>query len=370
MKLMIGIKMKNFEKTYKLPFKFHIPNYTLDFLVKKSLKKRNFKFIKRSLFILFNKQKNLEIYRILPEHKKILWINVSAPSLGDSLMDLSSRVLIQDRVVDLFTDTKNANLYKNDLVFKSIFTKKNQVTSSDYDLVIIDSFGTKSINIKASIASQVNYVGMFGFFNGPEVNRVLFNFHRLNQLLDYPKNEIEINSIAKCSLEVSYADKSIVVNSNLPSNYIAIALGGEWSYRTYNNWQYIIEELISDNKDLNIVLLGSGNALEIVKKINNKNYHPNIIDCVNKFTFNQTAEIINRAKILLCCDGGLMHSANSVNTPIIALFAKLSSEMQLTDAVTAIPIFDEYDVNNITTEEVMLNYKKLAKLVYSHHQGE
>ena len=114
---MIGIKMLNFEKTYKLPFKFHIPNYIIEFLVKQSLKKRNFKFLKRSLFILFRQQKNLEICRILPEHKKILWINVAASSIGDSLMDLSSRVLIQDRVVDLFTDTKNANLYKNDLVF-------------------------------------------------------------------------------------------------------------------------------------------------------------------------------------------------------------------------------------------------------------
>jgi ADP-heptose:LPS heptosyltransferase len=370
MKLMIGIKMLNFEKTYKLPFKFHIPNYTLDFLIKQSLKKRNFKFLKRSLFILFKQQKNLEVYRILPEHKKILWINVAASSLGDSLMDLSSRVLIQDRVVDLFTDTKNANLYKNDLVFNSIFTKKNQVNSFDYDLVIIDSFGAKSINIKANIASQVNYVGMFGFYNGPEVNRVLFSFHRLNQLLGYSKNEIEINSVAKCSLEVSRADKSVVLNSNLPSNYIAIALGGEWNYRTYNNWQCIIEELISDNKDLNIVLLGSRNATDVTKKIKNKYHHPNIIDCVNQFTFNQTAEIINRAKILLCCDGGLMHSANSVNTPIVALFAKLSSEMQLTEAVTAFSMFDEYDVNNITTEEVILNYKELAKLVYTDHQSE
>ena len=65
-----------------------------------------------------------------------------------------------------------------------------------------------------------------------------------------------------------------------------------------------------------------------------------------------------------------MHAANSVNTPIVALFAKLSSEMQLTEAITAFSMFDEYDVNNIKAEEVSLNYKKLAKLVYSHHQDE
>ena len=50
-------------------------------------------------------------------HKEILWINISAPSLGDSLTDLSSRTMLSDRKVDLFTDKKNSDLYKDDFIF-------------------------------------------------------------------------------------------------------------------------------------------------------------------------------------------------------------------------------------------------------------
>ena len=137
------------------------------------------------IYIVIKRQRKLEVFNILPKYKKILWINVSAPSLGDSLMDLSGRVLLKDRTIDLYTDKKNANLYQNDFIFSKIFTHNNKVDSSRYDVVIIDSYSTRSINIKAKIAPFTVFVGMFGYYNGPEVNRVLFSFHQLNHLLGY-----------------------------------------------------------------------------------------------------------------------------------------------------------------------------------------
>ena len=143
--------MFGFEKTYTFPFKYDIPSYTQVFLEEASVIKRWVKFIKRSLYLNLKRQKSLEIRNILPEHRSILWINISAPSLGDSLMDLSSRVLLRGRKVDLFTDKKNASLYQNDSVFSRIFTCKAEVTQHKYDLVIIDSFSTRSIDIKTNI---------------------------------------------------------------------------------------------------------------------------------------------------------------------------------------------------------------------------
>ena len=98
MKWRIGVKMLGFKKTYILPFKFDIPNYAKEFLEKKSFIKLWIKFIKRYLYIHLKGQNSLEIYNILPEHKDILWINISAPSLGDSLTDLSSRIMLNGRV--------------------------------------------------------------------------------------------------------------------------------------------------------------------------------------------------------------------------------------------------------------------------------
>ena len=362
--------MLDFEKIYILPFKFEIPNYIQEFHKKKPVIKTWFKFFKRYLYLILKGQKLLEVSSILPKHKYILWINISAPSLGDSLMDLSSRILLQERKVDLLTDKKNSDLYKDDLIFSKVYSDKKQVETNLYDLVIIDSYSTRSIYIKAKIASSTPFVGMFGFFNGPEVNRVLFSFHQMNQLLGYKKNESQINSMAKSSISISDFDKKIVQNINLPRSFIAVALGGEWSYRTYQKWNEVIEEIIVNDNELNVVLLGSSNAKHFAKEIINKFSHLNIYNYVNQFTYNQTAQIINRARILLCCDGGLMHAANSVNTPIIALFARLSPEMQLTEPIKAFSVYDESDVNNILVENVIKKYMEASSFFGIRHQGE
>ena len=358
--------MLGFEKTYTLPFKFHIPNYTQEFLKKKSVIKIWLKFFKRYLYINLKSQKKLEVYSILPKHNNILWINISAPSLGDSLMDLSSRIMLKGRKVDLFTDNKNADLYKDDLIFSTIYTDKKQVDKNKYDLVIIDSYSTRSIHIKSDIADLTPFVGMFGFYNGPEINRVLFSFHQMNHLLGYVKNEDELNKIAKTSISISRRDKALIQKTKHPSNIVALAIGGEWNYRTYNKWDFVIEKLISQDNDLNIILVGSDNAKHNARVIMDKFSSYKVYSYVAKLTFNQTAEIISRAKILLCCDGGLMHSANAVNTTIVALFARLTEEMQLTESISSFSLFDKDNVNNILVEDILNKYKEASIFVHNH----
>ena len=362
--------MFGFEKTYTFPFKYDIPSYTQVFLEEASVIKRWVKFIKRSLYLNLKRQKSLEIRNILPEHRSILWINISAPSLGDSLMDLSSRVILRGRKVDLFTDKKNASLYQNDSVFSRIFTCKAEFTQHKYDLVILDSFSTRSIDIKTQILPLNSFVGMFGYYNGPEVNRVLFSFHRMNQLLGYVNSETEVNKVARPSMAIEINNLPSVEGLNLPSSYIAIALGGEWAYRTYNKWGEVIDKLTKNNDKLNLVFVGSDNAKESAKALTETFPRDNIFNCVAKFTFNQTTQIIKGANILLCCDGGLMHSANAVNTPIVPLFAKLTPLMQLTESIQAFPLFDANNVNNIPVEDILVKYIEATNSVNNHLSGE
>ena len=362
--------MLGFEKTYTLPFKYEIPNYTSVFLEESSITKCWIKFIKRYIYLTIKRQTALEIRQILPKHRNILWINLSAPSLGDSLMDLSSRVLLKGKEVDLFTDKKNANLYQDDSVFSRIFTQKVEVAQYKYDLVILDSFSTRSIDIKTQILPLNPFVGMFGYYNGPEVNRVLFSFHRMNQLLGYVNSETEVNKVARPSMAIEINNLPSVEGLNLPSSYIAIALGGEWAYRTYNKWGEVIDKLTKNNDKLNLVFVGSDNAKESAKALTETFPRDNIFNCVAKFTFNQTAQIIKGANILLCCDGGLMHSANAVNTPILPLFAKLTPLMQLTESIQAFPLFDANNVNNIPVEDILVKYIEATNSVNNHLSGE
>ena len=361
--------MFSFQKTYTLPFKYNIPNYKNDYLAQTSVFKRYLKFFKRCFYMFIKRQQNLEIFQILPKHQNILWINISAPSLGDSLMDLSSRTLLLGKKIDLFTDVKNAHIYKDDSVFNSVLTDVNLVTKS-YDLVIIDSYSSRSIKIKSTVAPNTDFIGMYGHYNGPEVNRVLFSFHQMNHLLGYIKSGDEINSMAKNSIFIADKDQQKIDNINLPKKFVAIVLGGEWDYRTYNYWNQVIEKIFSLDTETNFVFIGSDNARDIAKELIKQFTNCNIVNCVGQYSFNQTAQIISKAQMLLCCDGGLMHAANALNTPIIPLFARLTPAMQLTDAILSFPLFDEENVNNIAVEKVFEKYKQALNYVDSHPQGE
>jgi ADP-heptose:LPS heptosyltransferase len=360
--------MFNFKETYKLPFKYKVPNYVDKFLSQKNLFSAWIKYLKRYCYIILKRQRKLELFSILPHHNEILWINISAPSFGDSLMDLSSRVLLEGRNIDLFTVEKVAEIFLNDHRFNNVYSNIQDISNRNYSLVIIDSYSSRGIKIKCRIAPTVNFVGMYGYYNGPEVNRVLFSFHKMNKLLGYQKSENEVNSFANASMSISKVDQDLVDQINLPKNYIAIALGGEWSYRTYSHWDKVVEYIFKKNRHVNIVLVGSENALEIAKKLFLQFSDNNLFNCVSRYSFSQTAQIIHQAEMLLCCDGGLMHAANASNITIVALFARLSPKMQLTDSINAFPLFDKEDVNNILVESVIEKYDEAVNFFDSHLQ--
>jgi len=353
--------MVDFKCTYYFPFKNTIPNYIDNYLEKNSFFKRYLKFIKRRFYIFLKGQNNLEVLAILPEHQNILWINISAPSLGDSLMDLSSRIMLKDKKVDLFTDTKNHQLYLSDEYFNNVYTKSKDLHELNYDLVIIDSYSSRSIKIKSLVAPKTSFVGVFGYFNGPEVNRILFSFHKMNHLLGYLKSENEINSLAKNSISISQKDHEIV-DQIVPDKYITIAIGGEWQYKTYKKWDKVINQIILDDKEIRIIFIGSKNAKLFSTKLLNQYPQNNFLDFVERLSFNQTVEVIRRSEVILCCDGGLMHAANAVGANAVSLFARLTPDMLVTSSTTSFNLFDLKDVNNIHTEDVVGKYFEACKI--------
>ena len=347
--------MIHFSRTYSLPFKYNIPNFILIHLHQIALYKRALKFFRRYLYILINGQKSLEVFRLLAEHKKILWINVSAISIGDSLMDLSSRHLINDRQIDLFTDKKNSNIYKDDIYFDKVFTNLRDLDKAEYDVVILDSYSSRSIKIKRKVAPKTNYVGIYGYFNGPEVNRVLFSFHQMNNLLGYIYSENDIIKLAKNSISVSKNDQYIV-SKIIPKKYIAIAIGGEWEYKTFKKWDKVIQNILQEIEGLNIVFLGSENAKKNGVELLNQFPDHFLLDFTSKLSFNQTAEVIKKSKVFLCCDGGLMHAAAGLNAKFIPLLARLPAEMLLTQEVTKYKLYDNSNVNNIKVKDILSNF--------------
>ena len=86
--------------------------------------RRMSKFFKRWLFLLITGQRFLlkEKFPLSQPNRKpkILWISLSAPSIGDSVTDLAGRCLLGDFEVDLFTHEKNHTLYLRDEFFGNV----------------------------------------------------------------------------------------------------------------------------------------------------------------------------------------------------------------------------------------------------------
>ena len=258
------------------------------------------------------------------------------------------------------------NIYLEDEIFSNVFTDKKSINKKKYNLVILDSYSSRSLRVKFDIAPSTPFVGMYGFYNGPDVNRTLFSFHRLNHLLGDINTEKRINEIAKTSLTISKNDKEVVKIQNFPEDFIVIALGGEWPFRTFTKWDELLEKMLNENNNLNIVFVGSSNGESYAKTIMDQFKNFNVFNCVSKFSFAQTAHIIEQGQILLCCDGGLMHAACAVNTSIIPLFARVNQQMRLTKSISAFPLFDNKDVNNINIDDIYNKYLEANELWISH----
>ena len=283
------------------------------------------------------------------KHKRILWINWAAPSLGDSLMDLSARVLLADRSVTLLTHPKNANLYRNDQWLVEVFSDPNQLVlkagRSSFDLVICDSFSPRVLMKKLYVAPFAEFCGLYGYVNGFEVHRTLFSFYKMRDLLS---TQLTVGSIRPCI--------SIGSDTQGSCDYdICLAIGGEWAYRTYNYWHEVVPRL--EAMGFSIVLVGSENGRLPARTIVERS--SSVVSTVGRLSLNEVANLISKCRLFVGADGGLWHIASSIPIPTVVLFAdcqifnsdgiRVTRETAGMDCITC---YDEECVSNISPTEI------------------
>ena len=64
-----------------------------------------------------------------------------------------------------------------------------------------------------------------------------------------------------------------------------------------------------------------------------------------------------------------MHVANAFGVATVALLAKLNNNMQLTKANYCFSIFDDSNVNNISVDMIVSEYKKAVSFFDNHLQA-
>jgi hypothetical protein len=308
-------------------------------------------------------QENLIVDSIPMEARRILWINFSAPSLGDSIMDLSGRVLLTGFNVDLLTDSKNHSLYENDMVFKTVFNKVEDAKKSNladpYNLIILDAFSPKIVKAKKQIAPFTPFVGMWGYLNGFEVHRTIYSFARVHWLLD---QQSFISRPVLPSLAVSGLVK---LKGDSAKPILAIVVGAEWEYRHYDKWGDVISLLLSDYE---VLLIGSSNGIKDANRI--ISMLPECINYVGICTLVETVSIISQAKIVLAADGGLWHVACALGKPSVVLFAAtlLYNENGVrvnrdTADMLCEAVYDDRQVSSIDPQEIHKAFKRLIERI-------
>jgi ADP-heptose:LPS heptosyltransferase len=275
----------------------------------------------------------LQRERIEPP-QRILWIYKGTPQVGDALMDLSSRVLLRGSRVrlELLTDPHLAELFAADDVFAAVHVDGARLQAAHYDLVILDSFKARCLQQKQKYFPRRPFVTMRGYFSGPEFNRTLFSFYRMNQLLGGGRDADA--ALLKPHLVSAAQDRARAAQLPIDAGAVAFAIGGAVSTRIYEQWDTVIADLLARGSLRQAVLVGSDNAAAMSERILAHGAKAGrILNCVAQYSLLETLEIIRRCSLAVCCDGGLLHLANSAGVPTVALFdSQVAPDMRMTAA--------------------------------------
>lgn len=316
--------------------------------------------LRPAISLALRRQFPLQREKIDRNLRRVLWIYKGSPQIGDSLMDLASRVLLAEHgiQVDLCTDPHLAKLYHADDVFGSVFSDASQLIPHTYDLVILDSFKWRCLEDKFRYLPRLPFVTMRGYFSGPEFNRTLFSFCRMNQLLDAGLSNAQLHARALPHLCSSQADRAATEAMAIPSGSIALAIGGASPGRTYCHWDKVVAALLQRNENSSFVLLGSSNAVTmrdaILRVANQYAAAARIIDCVDRYTLTQTFEILRRCTLAVAADGGLLHIANAADISSVSLFDRhIAPALRLTAATRSITLQSIDAISDIPVDEVV-----------------
>jgi ADP-heptose:LPS heptosyltransferase len=290
---------------------------------------------------------------------------LSAPSIGDVLMDLSGRALLKEYDLDVLIQSKASDLLTEDAYFENVYVTPEEARLSHfqrpYDLIIVDSFSPRILRVKNFIAPGTSFVGIWGFLNGFEVHRTIYSFERIKKLI--PTHLMRIRVDLRPTLWLDFGSE-IVPNKNSALK-IGFAIGGEWASRKYDKWGEVIKSLEEVDE---IYLLGSANGEEDAELIERD--FPRVHNFLGRLTLKETAEIISKLDLFVAADGGLWHIACALGKPSVSLFSGVfifdsngKRILRDTKDIDCVGLHDERAVSNIDSQVVVQAIQKQVKKI-------
>lgn len=263
-------------------------------------------------------------------------------AIGDPIMDLSQRFALPDDVVlDVcYPGGIACELFANDPRIRNVYSDPS-ACPQDYDAILLYDISPQSLRFKLSRYFFKPWTSILNHQQGESYARMPFMAIKLERLfgkkidpLVYPRIFIGPSNGA--------APKQ---------NRIAIAVGGGDGRRTYKNWHLVAEQIISkckqSSQQVSFVLMGNGDsahqALNLFLPELTRSHCDFAVDLPN---LEAVATTIGSAEFFLGCDGGLMHIAQALEKPGIALFGAIKPEWRLHPDSKLKALWTESNVND------------------------
>lgn len=335
-----------------------VPSNALSYLAKNSLMKRFWQRLKRDILLLITFQLFLKREKLPPKAKRVLYVYLGAQQLGDSIMDLSPRLLWVKAglQVDMFTHESIKSIYDQDPSFNKILTSTSEL-SSCYDHIVLQSYNVKCLKFKWRHFFFNPFVTLYGHYYGPEFNRQEFAEGAWNYLLNTNIDGLSYRVRPVFNLRIAHEEKK----RNFAQ--VVLGIGGVVSWRTYPYWEDVIRKTARLAPDINWLLIGSSNGQVVAEKIV-KSLHEqkNIVNYVNSMSLNEVFEALQNATLLVAADGGLLHMGRAAQVPIIGLFAgDIHPRMRFASNEIAHVIHANSNVADIKPEIIAFSIDKFFK---------
>lgn len=110
----------------------------------------------------------------------------------------------------------------------------------------------------------------------------------------------------------------------VPKKYIVLQLGARYGYATPKTWdpenfRILIKQLQERYAEFSIVTVGSKEEYQTLIKQFIEEF-PFLINTAGQTSIEEIISILGHAKLIIAHDSGIMHLANALNMPLIALF--------------------------------------------------
>lgn len=116
----------------------------------------------------------------------------------------------------------------------------------------------------------------------------------------------------------------------LPDDYdgplLALAPGARWATKRWPVTSFAtVAQSMAHTHSAAVVILGGAEDRSLGQELQHRLHAP-VVDCTGQLTLMQTAVLLQRCRLLISNDSGLMHMATALQVPVVALFGPTVEE--------------------------------------------